>query len=156
MRVNNPRFPHTCRITRNTDEGPMSDESVVSNPMLDEDPMADSEPTSGTGGDETQDPAQEEPTQEGEEVKEGDSVIYEGKCRAYDKHTTSDKGEVITSYRALALPLTRDDWQKLGVVPRAGDIIVVDRGGYTEYGFVLDSNPANFGGTHLIWKYGRN
>ena len=85
-----------------------------------------------------------------------DIVVYEGECRAYDKNTTSDRGEVITSNRGLALPLTRDDWQSLGVVPQEGDYLEVDRGGNKELGLVIDKNPANFGGTHLVWRYGRN
>lgn len=133
-RPENPRFPHTCRIIRYADTDPMEDQPDVDNPMADE----------IDGG--THDSNKEE----------GVTLIYEGKCRAYDKNTTSDKGEVITSYRGLALPLKRDDWESLGFAPQEGDRIVVDRGGYTEYGVVIDKNPANFGGTHLIWKYVRN
>lgn len=81
-------------------------------------------------------------------------IIYEGACRAYNKYATSDKGEVVTSNRGLALPITKDGWT-LDTVPREGDRVVVDRGGYEEYGTVIDKEPANFGGTHLIWKYGR-
>ena len=84
------------------------------------------------------------------------TVIYKGICRAYDKNTTSDKGDVITSYRGLALPVTREGWLRLGVVPKEGDRIVVERGGNDEYGIVIDKNPSNFGGTHLVWRYGRN
>ena len=111
--VKNPRFPHSCRITRPAKHNPLSDEEEV-------------------------------------------IVIYEGACRAYDKNTTSDKGEVITSYRGLALPLTREDWVREGVVPLEGDSLEIDRGCNTEYGIVIDKNPGNFGGTHLVWKYGRN
>lgn len=96
-------------------------------------------------------------TLEEEESGENDSIIiYEGICRSFEKHTTSDRGEVITSYRGLALPLTQDDWTRLGVVPEEGDEIAVDRGAYREYGHVVDKNPANFHGTHLTWRYGRN
>jgi len=84
-----------------------------------------------------------------------DVVIYEGECRAYEKNTTSDKGEVVTSYRGLALPIDREGWEELGKVPREGDMVVVDRGTHTENGRVLDVNPGNFGGTHLVWRYGR-
>lgn len=84
-----------------------------------------------------------------------DVIIYEGKCRAYEKNTTSDKGEVVTSYRGLALPIDREGWKELGKVPREGDTVVVDRGTHTENGRVLDVNPGNFGGTHLVWRYGR-
>lgn len=90
-----------------------------------------------------------------DEDEENDVVIYEGECRAYDKNTTTDKGDVITSYRGLALPVDRSGWGSMGVVPKEGDSIVVDRGGYKEYGRVIDKNPANFRGTHLVWKYGR-
>ena len=113
MPVSNPRFPHTCRITRAIDEDPMVDESEV-------------------------------------------TLIYEGKCRDYDKNTVSDKGDVLNSFRGLALPIDRDGWIALGTVPQEGDEVVVDRGSHTERGRVVDVNPANFGGTHVIWKYGRN
>ena len=122
----------------------MEDQPNVDDPMEDE----------ITG--ETQTPEQVNGETESNEQEERVTVIYEGECRSYDKNTTSDKGEVITSYRGLALPLTRDDWEALGVVPQEGDRIVVDRGGNIEYGSVIDKNPGNFGGTHLIWKYGRN
>lgn len=84
-----------------------------------------------------------------------DTVIYEGKCRVYDKNTTSDKGEVVSSYRGLALPVDRDGWIGLETSPREGDSVEVDRGTYKEYGRVIDVNAANFRGTHLVWKYGR-
>ena len=138
-RPQNPRFPHTCIITRYADTAPMEDQPDI----VDDDPMTDTEPVA-------------EEVTESTEQGDGATVIYEGKCRSYDKNTTSDKGDVITSYRGLALPLTRDDWEALGVVPQEGDRIVVDRGGNIEYGSVIDKNPGNFGGTHLIWKYGRN
>jgi hypothetical protein len=84
------------------------------------------------------------------------TIIYEGECRAYDKNTTSDKGEVLNSFRGLALPVDREGWIALGVVPREGDEVTVDRGTHKEIGRVVDVNPANFRGTHLVWKYGRS
>lgn len=87
---------------------------------------------------------------EGKEV-----LIYEGTCRAYEKNTTTDKGEVLASYRGLSIPVDREGWLKMGVVPLEGDTVVVDRGTHKENGRVIDVNPANFRGTHLIWKYGR-
>ena len=142
MKIENPRYPHTCRILRYAQTDPMEDQPTE----LDDDPMADEEET--TDGEESGDPASD--------IPESVTVIYEGECRAYDKHTTSDRGEVVTSYRGLALPFTREDWEKLGVVPQEGDKVIINRGGYEEYGQVVDKNPSNFGGTHLIWKYGRN
>ena len=97
-------------------------------------------------------PADEDPMVDENE----EAVIYEGKCRAYDKNTTSDKGEVLNSQRGLALPVDRDGWIALGTVPREGDKVEVDRGTHKEYGRVIDVNAANFRGTHLVWKYGRN
>lgn len=85
-----------------------------------------------------------------------ETTIYEGKCRAYDKNTVSDNGDVLNSFRGLALPIDREGWIELGTVPREGDKVEVDRGTHTESGRVVDVNPANFGGTHLVWKYGRN
>lgn len=135
-RPDNPRFPHTCVIWRLSNEGPLEDQDTEYDPLADE---SDSTEDSG-------DPAEEETK----------VIIYEGECRAYEKNTTSDKGDIISSYRGLALPLTRDDWTSLGVVPEEGDLLVVDRGCSKEYGSVLDKNPGNFGGTHLTWRYGRN
>lgn len=136
-RVNNPRFPHFCRIIRKKTVSPLIDEDVFS-PLDDEINPEDNEDNDNS--------------EDGKTVQ----VIYEGKCRSYEKHTTSDRGEVITSYRGLALPLTQDDWNQLGIVPEEGDEIVVDRGAYKEYGRVIDKNPANFHGTHVTWRYGRN
>ena len=112
-RPDNPRFPHSCKISRPHDEDPMEDE------------------TEGV-------------------------VIYEGECRAYDKNTVSDKGDVLNNFRGLALPIDREGWIALGKVPREGDEVVVDRGTHKETGRVVDVNPANFRGTHLVWKYGRS
>ena len=83
-------------------------------------------------------------------------VIYEGECRAFDKNTVSDKGDVLNNFRGLALPIDREGWIALGKVPREGDEVVVDRGTHKETGRVVDVNPANFRGTHLVWKYGRS
>lgn len=110
MPVSNPRFPHTCKITRST---------VSSGPMEDE----------------------EEAT-----------VIYDGKCRAYTKNTTSVSGEVITENRGLSLPLSKDEWGGSNV-PKEGDSIEVDFGAYKEHGQVIDRMPANFHGTHLVWRH---
>lgn len=87
------------------------------------------------------------------------TVIYEGACRSYKINTTSDKGDVITSQRGLALPLNQDGWDELGVVPMEGDEVIVVHGTtFKEYGRVVDKNiaTASFAGTHLIWRYGRN
>ena len=101
--IDNPRFPHHCRITRTGEHDPLASE-----------------------------------------------------CRVYEKNTTSDRGDVITSNRGLALPVDRKGWIERGVVPFEDDYVVVDRGGYEESGKIIDVNPANFGGTHIIWRYGRN
>ena len=122
-------------------ENPLDDED------LDYDPLADDEEVipSFDSSDETH-----------EEQQQSDKVIvYKGKCRAYDKNTTSDKGDVLNSFRGLALPVDREGWIALGTVPREGDTVIVDRGTHKEYGRVVDVNAGNFGGTHLVWKYGR-
>lgn len=113
-RPDNPRFPHTCTITR----------CAVHSPLVDE-------------------------------LAEDEIVIYDGECRAYEKNTTSDKGEVITSNRGLSLPIDRAGWSALGYVPSEGDRVIVNRGVYTESGVVVDKNPSNFGGTHIVWRYDR-
>ena len=86
--------------------------------------------------------------------EEENVVIYDGVCRGYEKLTTSASGEVISSYRGLALPLKQDEWTK-NTIPHEGDKIVLDRGSFTEYGEVVDKTPSNLG-THLLWKYVRN
>lgn len=81
-------------------------------------------------------------------------VLYGGICRGYEKLTTSASGEVVSSYRGLALPLKQDEWEKDNV-PQEGDKIVLDKGSFAEYGEVIDRMPGNLG-THLLWKYVRN
>lgn len=113
--MNNPRFPHTCKITRAVNDDPMEDEfnEAVLNKM-----------------------------------------VYEGECRAFNRDTVSDNGDVVTSYRKLALPLKQDEWTEENVV-REGDRIEVQKFGFVERGVVVDIYPSNLG-THLIWKYARN
>lgn len=156
MPVDNPRFPHFCRILRKKTDSPLGDEGGYT-PLCDGGRGAVCDcccysRQSSYGVFKTQASAKEEDPSERCAV----ALIYEGECRSYEKNTTSDRGEVVTSYRGLALPLTQDDWVRLGVVPMEGDEIVVCRGSYQEYGHVIDKNPANFGGTHLTWRYGRN
>lgn len=155
MIVSNPRFPHRCRIIRKTSDTPLIDEEGYSPLDSDEEYVVDDMLLrktflSGLG----------DLLKIGDALiigeKEVATIIYDGPCRSYEKHTTSDRGEVITSYRGLALPLTQDDWTRLGIIPLEGDELAVDRGAYVEYGRVVDKNPANFHGTHLTWRYGRN
>lgn len=141
MAVSNPRFPHHCRILRRRTQTPLIDEDGFS-PLDDE------------VSDETGDLYTNDYNNDFDDTAL--QIVYEGECRSYEKHTTSDRGDVITSFRGLSLPLTQDDWTQLGFVPEEGDEIVVDRGSHREYGRVVDKNPANFHGTHLTWRYGRN
>lgn len=143
MPVDNPRFPHYCRIIRKVNTDPLTDEEDFS-------PLGEEyNPLDGDAEDGQQDTGQSETA--GETI-----VVYEGECRSYAKNTTSDKGEVITSYRGLALPITEDGWKERDTIPQEGDEIAVDHGSYIEYGRVIDRLPANFHGTHLTWRYGRN
>ena len=89
-RIDNPRFPHHCRIIRYAKTEPMEDQSNVS----DYDPMADEEigDTDNT------------------DLPEGVTVIYEGVCRSDNRDTISDNGDVIASYRTLSLPLKQNEW----------------------------------------------
>lgn len=127
--VINPRFPHTCKIVRAVNSVPMEDVG------LNDDPMADN-----IG------------TEEGNAQSE--KIIYEGICRSYNRETVSGNGDVITSYRGLALPIKQDEWTE-ETAPAEGDMITVWRKGYIETGNVLDKTPGNFG-THIVWKYVRN
>lgn len=133
-RVNNPRFPHYCRIIRYPATAPMEDQGNVNDPMSDEEsglPDSNDEPISS-------------------EVK----VLYEGICRSDNRDTISDNGDVIASYRTLSLPLKQQEWTE-ETIPQEGDKIELQRFGYKEYGMVIDRRPSNLG-THILWKYVRN
>lgn len=116
--------------------------------------MEDSEPLS------TNDPMEDDfgsGETTGEESVQGkpkNKVIYKGKCRSYNRDTVSDNGDVISSYRGLALPVEQDEWTE-DTIPLEGDSIIVYRKGFKECGVVTDKRPGNLG-THLIWKYARN
>jgi len=165
MGVVNPRYPHWCKIVRKITDDPLEDEE-------DFNPLEDSSVKRVSGFEEDYDPmgsdnesndqensSEENPTQEENVSTSQTIVIYEGECRSYKINTTSDKGEVVTSQRGLALPLNQDAWDALGIVPQEGDEIVVEHGTtFKEYGRVVDKNiaTASFAGTHLVWRYGRN
>ena len=81
-------------------------------------------------------------------------VLFEGVCRSFNRDTVSDNGDVITSYRTLALPLKQDEWTE-ETMPLEGDKVEVIKNGFKEYGQVIDKRPGNLG-THILWKYVRN
>ena len=136
--VKNPRYSHTCVIYRSCVTDPMED----SEPLSTNDPMEDDFGSGETTGEES---VQEKPK---------NKVIYRGKCRSYNRDTVSDNGDVISSYRGLALPVEQDEWTE-DTIPLEGDSIIVYRKGFKECGVVTDKRPGNLG-THLIWKYARN
>lgn len=137
-RIHNPRFPHHCRIIRYSETQPMEDQANVIDPMADEIDNA----VQVDGDTDTQD------------LPEGETLIYEGVCRSDNRDTISDNGDVIASYRTLALPLKQDEWTE-ETIPMEGDKIELQRYGYTEHGLVIDRRPSNLG-THILWKYVRN
>ena len=136
--LKNPRFPHYCRILRYAATEPMEDQTNVS----DYDPMSDNPLVCDTRDADTAYP------------QDGATVIYQGKCRSDNRDTISDNGEVIASYRTLALPLKQDECTE-GTIPLEGDKIELQRFGYKEYGLVIEKRPSNLG-THILWKYVRN
>lgn len=148
MAIKNPRFPHYCRILRYAATEPMEDQSNVYDPMADDDPLSD-ELT-----EETDNADQEEGNTDETNLPDGVTVVYEGKCRSDNRDTISDNGDVIASYRTLALPLKQDEWTE-ETIPMEGDKIELQRFGYKEYGLVIDKRPSNLG-THILWKYVRN
>ncbi len=148
MKINNPRFPHHCRILRYAETEPMEDQKNVS----DYDPMADDPLVDET--EETDNADQEEGDTEKTNLPDGVTVIYEGECRSDNRDTISDNGEVIASYRTLSLPTRQQDWTE-EKIPQEGDKIELQRYGYKEYGLVIDRRPGNLG-THILWKYVRN
>ena len=151
--ITNPRFPHYCRIIRYVATEPMEDQANVLDPIVDEDPMTD-EDSDVSGTNENDGSNESSGSDEVDEQDEGKKVIYEGICRSYNRDTISDNGEVIASYRNLALPLKQDEWTE-ETIPAEGDKIEVERFGYKEYGQVIDRRPSNLG-THILWKYVRN
>jgi transcription antitermination factor NusG len=80
-----------------------------------------------------------------------EKVLYEGKCRSYDHDSTSDKGEVITQVRDLALPVRQDEWTEDNV-PKKGDFVEVNKGAFKEWGTVIDPRPNNLG-TDILFRY---
>lgn len=142
MAVNNPRFPHYCRIIRFTEVGPMEDQGIASETMLDD----VTENCIGCTCSDCECPCAD--------VGEGAKVVYRGACRGYSRNTISDNGDVNTSYRWLSLPVTQDEWTE-DTIPLEGDKVIVQRYGYKEYGLVVDKQPSNLG-THILWKYVRN
>lgn len=85
---------------------------------------------------------------------EESKVVYEGKCRSYQKEYVSTTGEVMTSKRVLSLPLTLSDWTSETIILE-NDLVEVDYGSYVERGKVVDKQPNNLG-TDIYWEYGRN
>lgn len=81
-------------------------------------------------------------------------VVYEGICRSFDTHSTSNRGDVIEGSRKLSLPLRQQEWGKEWTIPLEGDSVCVCKGSHKEYGIVKDKMPGNLG-THILWEYVR-
>lgn len=81
-------------------------------------------------------------------------VVYEGKCRSYQKEYVSTTGEVMTSKRVISLPMRLQDWTQDTIILE-NDLVEVDYGSYKERGKVVDKQPNNLG-TDIYWEYGRN
>ena len=81
-----------------------------------------------------------------------EETVYDGVCRSYTKNTTSERGEVLTSTRILAIPIKRGEWVN---APQEGDRVEVVIGSIIEHGRIIDKLPNNFG-TDITWRYGRN
>lgn len=138
MKISNPRFPHRCRILRFASTLPMEDQPENYDPMADD--VSDEESTGDFS----------EGTGESNKIR----IVYAGICRSDNRDTISDNGDVIASYRTLALPLKQDEWTE-ETIPQEGDRVELQRFGYKEYGAVIDRRPSNLG-THILWKYARN
>lgn len=80
-----------------------------------------------------------------------ETEVYGGKCRSYNLNTTSDRGEVITNIRVLALPVKQDEWTA-DSVPHKDDRVHVDKFAFSEEGVVIDVRPNNLG-TDILWRY---
>lgn len=81
-------------------------------------------------------------------------VVYEGKCRSYQKEYVSTTGEVMTSKRILSLPTKLSDWTSETIILE-NDMVEVNYGSYVETGIVVDKQPNNLG-TDIYWSYDRN
>lgn len=86
------------------------------------------------------------PLEDGDKV----TIIHKGECRSYPYNIVSDKGEVITSTRKLALPTPQQGWTEENV-PQIGDEVEVKRLTYKERGRVIDVQDGNLG-TTLLWR----
>lgn len=133
-KIKNPRFPHTCKIYRSVVSDSIKDTDVDVDDPNEDDPNIDDDPN----------------VDEGSKEQTKEIVRYEGKCRSYDHDTTSDKGDVITSVRDLALPLTQEEWTE-ETVPHKGDWVEVDKLTFKEKGAVIDVRPNNLG-TDVLWR----
>lgn len=95
------------------------------------------------------------PTYNGPFDEGGESaVVYEGKCRSYSKLNTSASGEVLSSMRVCAIPISTTEWT-IDNLPKTDDEVEIRKGVQTEYGKVIDVLTNNFG-TNIIWEYVRN
>lgn len=97
------------------------------------------------------DVAEDPDVDEGDTEQTSEEVCYEGKCRSYDHDTTSDRGDVITQVRILALPLKQDEWTE-STIPHKGDRVEVSKISFKEWGTVIDVRPNNLG-TNVLWRY---
>ena len=104
--VNNPRFPHRCRILRYVDVKPMKDEKY----FLSENGNGPSDFNEDFSNDFM--------------PRDTINVIYQGVCRSDNRDTISDNGEVIASYRTLSLPTVQQDWTE-ETIPQEGVFLIV-------------------------------
>ncbi len=126
----NPRFPHTCVITRRIDDDdPMKDDDTFVTIYSGACRSFDFHTTSETGDVLTS-------------TRKLSLPVKQNEWHEYD--ASNDESDE-----------SSDDSDVRLFIPQEGDSVVVNKGSYTEYGTVIDRMPGNLG-THILWKYGRN
>lgn len=147
--INNPRFPHTCKISRT---------QTVTTQYYDHLSVAGDGEWQEEGDWEEPDKwkmtpsiESDDPNVDDDDTRTSEIICYDGKCRSYDKDVTSDRGDVLTQRRVLALPIKQDEWSETDV-PRKGDKVEVNKGSFNEWGVVIDIRPNNLG-TDVLWRY---
>ena len=127
VRENNPRFPHTCVITR---------PAVNSNPLEDEqESVVIYEGQCRSFDFHTTDSRGEVITS----TRKLSLPVRQNEWVSIDDNSSSSTVDL------------SDKW----LIPLEGDSIIVDKGSHREYGIVVDKMPSNLG-THLIWRFVRN
>ena len=67
--------------------------------------------------------------------------IYEGRCKSRPFMQVMRYGFVAKAIRKMTIPMGRSEWKRLGVAPRIGDRLFVDKSITFEWGCIQDFQP---------------